>query len=116
MRSPAPAVEDDGFDMMEISTRSNLRGAEAGANSSFARTLNRLSWLVCVCWCGLTLTGFAAAPFREVPAPYFGQIKPPAPPPAPKPVVPDELLFEDGDRVRGEFIEREGDILSLIHI
>jgi hypothetical protein len=60
---------------------------------------------------GVLAPAILAAPFREVPPPSFSQVKPPAPPPKPKPVKPDELLFEDGDRVRGQFIERDGDIL-----
>ncbi|HTO02903.1 MAG TPA: hypothetical protein VL069_04335, partial [Opitutus sp.] len=50
----------------------------------------------------------SAAPFREVPAPFFGKKPEPA---KPKPAKKDELLFDDGDRVRGRFIERDGETL-----
>jgi hypothetical protein len=82
-----------------------------GASSSGFRSLNRFGGVLCLGVSTLLATALSAAPFREVPPPSFAQIKPAAPPPKPKPEPKDELLFEDGDRVRGQYIEREGDIL-----
>jgi len=55
---------------------------------------------------------------RAVGAPIVAQLPTPAPevaltPTPPKPAAPtlDELVFTDGDRVRGHFIKRDGDIV-----
>ncbi len=73
-------------------------------------------------WFGL-VSVFSTACFagvREIPAPIFAQIstsagsaagaKPAATAAAAKPVL-DELVYRDGDRVRGHFVKRDGDIL-----
>ena len=84
------------------------RGEERGLNSSLFTSGVRLRRLLCVCTSLVIISSMSAAPFREVPAPVFG------PKPAavqPKPPKKDEVLFDDGDRVRGRFIERDGDVL-----
>lgn len=59
---------------------------------------------------------------REIPAPSFAQMKAPAPKPPPKPAAGsaqtaaeqpalDQLVFKDGDRVRGRLLEHDGDVL-----
>lgn len=67
--------------------------------------------LVLVSW-----GAFAArAAVRDVPGPMFSQIVPPraaeATPAAPPKPQLDELVYKDGDRVRGRFVERVGDML-----
>ncbi|MEO6004036.1 MAG: hypothetical protein ABIZ04_14100 [Opitutus sp.] len=52
-----------------------------------------------------------AASFREVPAPTFGQIVPQKAAPIDQPPPRDELVYKDGDRVRGHFLEKDGDTL-----
>jgi len=91
-----------------ISKQTSSRGITRCLRSGRINRNRLLRWLTGACM-GIAFLGeLRAAPFREVPAPLYG-VKPPAP--TPKPLTKDELLFEDGDRVRGEFIERDGDVI-----
>lgn len=84
------------------------RGEGEGLSSSLFPLRGCLRRLLCVFLGMVMISAMSAAPFREVPAPFFGRKPAPA---QPKPLTKDELLFDDGDRVRGTFIERDGDIL-----
>ncbi len=78
--------------------------------------------LVASVWLGAE-TVARGATLREVPGPVFAQVTAPAA--APKPPEPelDQLVYKDGDRVRGRFVERVGDTLvfrstrfGLLHV
>ena len=87
-----------------------LRGAvESSSSSSIGGRRGGLRCLLTILLAIVWVSAVSAAPFREVPAPFFGK-RPAAAKTSPK-LTKDELLFEDGDRVRGKFIERNGDIL-----
>ena len=92
-----------------------VRGVERGVSSSTFRAgcdFRRLLFI----FVGLTFAlALRAGTISEIPAPYFGQIASSAPSgsaPTAKPAPPpDELVYNDGDHVRGHFLQREGDVL-----
>ena len=96
--------------MAEIIEKPKLfRGVAWVLNQSVSRSVRSARTLLWVLSSLVLLGGpLQGAPFREVAPPTYGKKKAP---PAPKPLTADELLFEDGDRVRGKFIEQEGDVL-----
>ena len=108
-------VDESCMIMGKFLTKPNeRRGVERGVTSRLFCALN-VSWMP-LCFVALALLpDLSAAPLREVPAPSFGQIVAPrAAQAAPKPVIPlDELVYKDGDRVRGRFMKRTGDMLEF---
>jgi hypothetical protein len=92
--------------LKQTKTRVGAMGLISSSIQSHGGSLRRVIFgCLALAW----LTSLRAAPFREVPAPFFGK-RPAAAATSPK-LTKDELLFEDGDRVRGKFIERDGNIL-----
>lgn len=89
------------------------RGVERAVCSRFFRA--QIHARLRLTFLGLLLAATVdAAPFQEVPAPLFGQIIPSknaAPAPAAKGPRLDELVYKDGDRLRGHFLKRDGDTL-----
>lgn len=72
----------------------------------------KASWRVAaVIGIGLGLAAGPAWAVREVPGPLYAKPVVAAVTPAPAKPALDELIFRDGDRVRGRFIERAGDTL-----
>ena len=98
--------------MAEISVKPNQgRGVECDVSSSIfcARKLHGLCTLIMAAWFATALT---AAPVPELPPPTFGQLKPlPGVKVPVKPPSKDELVYKDGDRVKGRYIDRQGDML-----
>ena len=99
--------------MAEILVKPNKgRGVEGDVSSRLfrARSARCVRFLFLS---ALFASSLAAAPLREVPAPTFGQLRPlpGVKIPAPKPEPKDELIYKDGDRVKGRFVQRQGDVL-----
>ena len=87
------------------------RGVAGGVNSSTFRLGSRARQfllVVTLLWCSATAT---KASIAEVSPPFFGQTRLLASVPKPKPPPLDQLVYNDGDRVRGHFVERDGDVL-----
>lgn len=85
------------------------RGVERGVTSSIFRG-GVLAWcallgIIVAASGGARLQG---ATLREVPAPVFAQGGTKSAPPA---APLDELAYRDGDRVRGHFLKKDGDVL-----
>jgi hypothetical protein len=86
-------------------------GVERRVSSSIYQ-MRAARWLSYALFGWVIASANAAVPLREVPAPTFGELKPVgvvAAPPKPKPL--DQLVYKDGDRVRGRFVSREGDMI-----
>lgn len=83
-------------------------GAESGARSSLAAV--RRAWRGAI-MAGVVFGGAVQAmAVREIAGPSFAQATPEAPSAPERPPL-DELVYADGDRVRGHFVERSGDVL-----
>jgi hypothetical protein len=98
--------------LAEIILKPKEQGRVAGGvNSSTLRPGKRVRpfLLTVAVLCGLANTAGSAVP--EVPPPCFGQTRLLASVPKPKPPPLDQLVYNDGDRVRGHFVQREGDVL-----
>ncbi|HYP16474.1 MAG TPA: hypothetical protein VEQ65_04615, partial [Opitutus sp.] len=89
-----------------------LHGVERGVTSRFFpgfQAWRVAPWVAVLCAMLAAATPVRSA-VREVAAPTFAPVTPePASAPA-KPKL-DELVYVDGDRVRGHFIEKQGDVL-----
>ncbi|HYD82752.1 MAG TPA: hypothetical protein VEA63_01845, partial [Opitutus sp.] len=83
-------------------------GAESGAKASFAA--KRRAWRGAVVACVVFGGAVQAMAVREVSGPTFAQATPETPSSPERPPL-DELVYADGDRVRGHFVERSGDVL-----
>lgn len=76
-----------------------------GARRRFARVFVAAAFLL------FTTSLAKAAIIPDLPAPSFAEATSPIVVATPKPPPPDELVYKDGDRLRGRFIKREGDTL-----
>jgi hypothetical protein len=90
-------------------------GVERAVTSSFLRMRSGFRCLPSS-FVGLVFaSALCAEPIPEIPPPFFGQFTPPAtvaPGATSKAAAPlDELEYQDGDRVRGHFLQRDGDVL-----
>lgn len=92
--------------------QNHSRGVERDVISSLFRARgwgrSMRGMMVAFCLVQVATVGRSAT-LPEVPAPSFARIGSSAPA-APKP-PPDELVYADGDRVRGKFIRRDGKML-----
>jgi hypothetical protein len=64
-----------------------------------------------VVWVGLALLALPASAVTEVPGPVYNRVESSANAAETAKEALDELVFRDGDRVRGRFVERAGDTL-----
>lgn len=91
-----------------------VRGVERGVSSSTFRAGGNFRRLLFIFVGSTFASALRAGTVTEIPAPYFGQIVSSAPAgsaPAAKAPPLDELVYNDGDHVRGRFLQREGDVL-----